>query len=151
MVAVKQFKNQQGQALASIYRESNQGMIMNVWSGDYVAPKYIESVMDYSFDEIRRKKLRCWICDISLIEGALEKASKTALRNFDKKLSNRFLQKFAFISRRSSSEGRVMLERVIQDHGVQVKTFTTFNKAIQWLLVPDIDEDIWDQAPVLTF
>ncbi len=151
MVAVKQFKNQQGQALASIYRESTQGMIMNVWRGNFVAPKYIESVMDYSFDEIYRKKLRCWICDISQMEGALESASKTAMRKFDKKLSNRFLQKFAFISRRSNSEGRVMLERVINDHGIEVKTFASFNKAIQWLLVPDLDEDIWNQAPELNF
>ena len=151
MVAIKQFKNQQGQAFASIYQENTQSMIMNVWRGNFRDQKYIESVMDYSFDEIRRKKLRCWLSDISQIEGSMEKASRMAFRNFDKKLSNRFLQKFAFISRRSNNEGREMLEQVISNHGIQVETFANFNKAIQWLLVPDIDEDIWNQAQVLTF
>ncbi len=151
MRAIKQFKTDQGRIFASTFTESAQGMLMNVWNGDFGGAQGIGSVMQYSFKQLCDKKLEYWLSDVSNLEGAVEQGSQEAIEQFNRMLGKCNLKKFTFVSRRSESEGRRQIEQVISKHGIEVKTFPTYIKAIQWLLVPGVDEKVWDDSPELEF
>ncbi len=151
MVAIKKFEDKQGRTFASVYRDNDQGMLMNVFSRHISDPQDIERVLNFSFEQIKRRKLRCWLSDISQLDTILEKPMEAARKSFSKKLEGCLIKQFAFISHRDETQDRKKIINLLSHHGIKVKTFSSFTKAVDWLVVPKLEEAIWDEAQVLTF
>ncbi len=151
MVAIKKFEDKQGRIFASVYHDKHQAMLMNVFSRHISEPEDIERVLSFSFEQIKHRKLRCWLNDISQLEGILEKPMKDARNKYSQKLEGVLLKKFAFISHCDETHNRQKIISLLTHHGIKVKTFSSFTRAIDWLVVPKLEEAVWDNAQVLTF
>jgi len=151
MRVIKQFNNDNGKRFASIYTDEGQGLLMDVWNGEFESQENIASVLGYNFAQLKSLHLRSWLCDVSKIEGDLEQSAESARVLFDMLLPTLHLDKFAFVSQRPNHEGRAKLIRSMEDYGVQVKVFATYPAAMEWLLVPSIEEDVWEDTPMLSF
>ncbi len=151
MRVIKQFDNDQGKRFASIYTDESLGLLMDVWNGEFETQDKLSSVLGYTFAQLKTQDLRCWLCDVSQIEGNLDESAESAAILFNMLLPTLQLDKFAFVSQRPNHPARERLISVLEHHGVQVKIFATYPAAMEWLLVPSIDEDIWDSTPMLSF
>lgn len=151
MRVIKQFNNDHGNRFASIYTDEGQGLLMDVWNGAFESQENLASVLGYTFAQLKSQHLRCWLCDVSNIEGDLEESADAACLLIDMLLPTLELDKFAFVSQRPNHEGRAKLIRTLEDYGVQVKVFATYPAAMEWLLVPSIEEDVWEDTPMLSF
>lgn len=151
MRVIKQFNNDQGNRFASIYTDEGQGLLMDVWNGEFETQENLASVLGYSFAQLKSQHLRCWLCDVSQIEGNIEQSADAAKVLFEMLLPTLNLDKFAFVSQRPNHEGRSKLISVLEHHGVQVKVFAGYPAAMEWLLVPSIEEDVWEDTPMLSF
>ncbi|MEH6345449.1 MAG: hypothetical protein V7785_10210 [Bermanella sp.] len=150
MVAVKQFKTNQGQVFASIFSEAEQSLLMNVFSDNGADEKEINSVIKYSLRHLKNKKLDYWLSDLSELQDKNGPKIKSVLKRLVEMLKRSHLKKFSLVSNRSLTERR-KLERYIAKSGVEFKTFANLAKASEWLLVPELDAAIWDQSPELNF
>ena len=151
MVAIKKFEDKQGRIFASVYHDKNQAMLMNVFSRHNHNAKDIERVLNFSFEQIKHRKLHFWLSDISQLEDILEAPMASARNKFSKKLEESLIKKFAFISHHDETLNRKKVINLLTRHGIKVKTFSSFTRAIDWLVVPKLEESIWDDAQVLTF
>jgi len=151
MRVIKQFNNNDGQRFVSIYTDESQGLLMDVWSGDFGSQNNLTAVLGYTFAQLKTRDLRCWLCDASQIEGNIDESAEAIEILFDLLLPTLELDKFAFVSQRPHHPARARLMTSLTNHGVQVKVFTTYPAAMDWLLVPSIDEAIWDATPMLSF
>lgn len=151
MRVIKQFNNDQGKKFVSIYTDVGQGLLMDVWNGAFETEENLASVLGYTFAQLKTQDIRCWLCDVSQIEGDLLKSANAAHVLFEMLLPTLKLDKFAFVSQRPNHEGREKLVNVLERFGVQVSIFGAYHDAMEWLLVPSIDEDVWEKTPVLNF
>ncbi len=151
MVAIKHFENEQGRVIASVFRDTEHGILMNVFSRSQTGPEDLKKVMAFSFEQIKRKGLTAWISDISQLEGVNASTVEAARQSISKKMKNTPLHKWAFVSHKDPSNERSQIVEAIKCHGVRVKIFASAAKAVEWLVVPKLDETVWDDVPVLTF
>ncbi len=150
MVAVKQFKTDQGQVFASIFSEAEQSLLLNVFSGNRADEKEISSVINYSLQQLKNQRLDYWLSDLSELQDKNGPGIKTMLKRLVEMLKRSHLKKFSLVSNRSLTERR-KLERYISKSGVEFKTFASLAKASEWLLVPELDAAVWDNSPELNF
>lgn len=151
MKVVKQFTNDSGHKFASIYTDLDQRLLMDVWNGAYGSEYNLTSVLGYTFAQLKTQDLRCWLCDVSQIEGDLTASAEATVTLFDMLLSSSSLDKFAFVSKRPAHPARDALTQVLEKYDVQVKVFATYPAAMEWLLVPSIEEDVWEDVPMMSF
>ncbi len=151
MRILKKFKTDQGRVFASIYTESSQGMLMIVWRGDLSAEKGVLSVLRYCFEQLTHKGLKYLISDISNLESEIEIGTLANIFDGSCPLSKSQLRKITFVSIPPNKKNQRKLEEMLVQQGVQVQTFPTYFKAVQWLLVPDLNERVWDESPELEF
>ncbi|OUS41549.1 hypothetical protein A9R00_00375 [Oleispira antarctica] len=150
MVAVKQFKTDQGQVFASIFSEAEQSLLLNVFSGNKADEQEISSVIKYSLQHLKSQKLDYWLSDFSELQDKNGPGIKSMLKRLVEMLKRSHLKKFSLVSNRSLTERR-KLERYIAKSGVEFKTFANLAKASEWLLVPELDAAVWDNSPELNF
>ena len=150
MVAIKQFKTDQGQVFANIFSENDQSLLMNDFNGNAGGEREIDSVIKYSLKQMKNKKLDYWLSDLSKVEDYNGPSVKILLEKLVSRLKRSHLKKFSLISNRSLGERR-RLEAIIAKSGVQFKTFSSFEKASEWLLVPDLESKEWETSVELSF
>jgi len=151
MNAIKRFENEDGRFYASVVCEPEQSLLMDVWTGELTSQDQVVAVMDYCVGCIQKQGLESWLCDVSQLEGLIEESAKEAANYFKNQLVETSLKKFAFISKKASNTSRTLVSSVLAAQGIEVKTFANNALAMQWLLLPSIDDAVWDEAPVLTF
>ena len=76
--------------------------------------------------------------------------TKNLLDKLVGRLKGSNLKKFSLVSN-SSLDDRRRLEDYISKSGVEFKTFSSFAKASEWLLVPELDDKEWESATELSF
>jgi hypothetical protein len=150
MVAIKQFKTDQGQVFASVFSEADQSLLLNICKGSAGSEEDFNSVIKFSFTQMKNKKLKYWLNDLSEVGGDTLPGVKHLLDKLVIKLKESHLKKFSLISNRSLSERR-HLEAILSQSGVQCKTFSNIAKASEWLLVPELDDKEWEDSPELSF
>ena len=150
MVAIKQFKTEQGQVFASIFSEAGQSLLLNVCEGRGGSEQDFNSVIKFSLAQMKNKKLKYWLSDLSEVDSDTVPDVKTLLAKLVTRLKGSHLKKFSLISNGSLGERR-HLEDMISKSGVECKTFSSFAKASEWLLVPDIESKEWENSPELSF
>ena len=151
MKQIKQIMNEEGEVFVSIFSDPEQSLLMDIWNGNFGEPDNVAAVLAYSLGEVAAKKHRYWLSDVSTIDGPLEKGSQAAIRMFELMLDETRLQKFAFVTTRKASAERRTLVKTLAKKGIEVGTFATYPAAMEWLLVPDLSEEIWDGLPVINF
>jgi len=151
MQPIKQFQNQEGRIYASVVCEPRQRLLMDVWSGELKTQTEVAEVVDHCLSSIEQHGIEAWLCDVSKLEGLFEEGAQAAADYLKSRLKNANLKKFAFISRKPSNTSRSLLVNTLSNHDVEVKTFACNATAMQWLLVPSLDDAIWEEAPVLSF
>lgn len=151
MHVVKEFYDQQGRIYASSFVEGQKGLLMDVWGGGIAQPENINAVMEHCFEQIESNQLNHWLCDVCNIEGDFSQIVQSAEAGLKRILEAGTIEKFAFISRRVNSAERMRVIAVLRQYGVEVQTFASLARALEWLVVPSIEEDIWDEAELLTY
>ena len=151
MRVVKQFINGKGDPFITVYTDYIQSLVMDVWTGDFETPDRMTAAIAYSAAQLQTKKLSYWLSDVTHIEGDLGEAVDEAAEAFEVLLPVMELKKFAIVSPRPTSSPRTKLVDVLRRNGVEVKIFATYPAAIEWLVVPEVEEAIWDAQPVLNF
>ena len=151
MQTSKEFYDRQGRIFASSVVEPKQGLLMDVWGGEIDQDDNINAVMMHCYKQIQTHKLNHWLCDLCNLEGDFSSVLHKALPKLIRILETGQITKFAFISRRSNNAERMQLISVLRQHGVEVQTFATLVNALEWLVVPQLEEDVWDEAEVLTY
>lgn len=151
MHVVKEFYDLQGQIYASSFVQSQQGLLMDVWGGDIAQPENIGAVLDHCLVQIEKHQLNHWLCDVCNLEGDLAEIVDAAEAGLKRILESGKIEKFAFISRRVNNAQRMQLIQLLRQNGVEVQTFASLGRALEWLVVPEIEEDIWDEAELLTY
>lgn len=150
MVAIKQFKTDQGQIFASIFSEAEQSLLMNVCKGGAGSEQDFNSVIKFSLEQMKNKKLKYWLSDVSEVDSNMVSDTKKLLDKLVGRLKGSNLKKFSLVSNSSLGERR-RLESLISKSGVEFKTFSSFAKASEWLLVPELNAKEWESAPELCF
>ena len=150
MVAIKQFKTDEGQVFASIFSEAGQSLLMNVCKGRGGSEQDFNSVIKFSLAQMKNKKLKYWLSDLSEVESNTVPDVKSLLDKLVIRLKGSQLKKFSLVSNSSLGERR-HLENIISKSGVEFKTFSNFAKASEWLLVPDLESKEWEESPELSF
>lgn len=151
MHVVKEFYDLQGRIYASSFVQSQQGLLMDVWGGNIAQSENIETVLNHCLKQIEKNQLNHWLCDVCNIEGDLAEIVGAAESGLKRILETGKIEKFAFISRRANNAERMQLISMLRQYGVEVQTFASLGRALEWLVVPDIEEDIWDEADLLTY
>lgn len=151
MQPIKQFQNNEGRIYASVVCEPRQRLIMDVWSGELKTQAEVSNVVDHCLTSINEHGIEAWLCDVSKLEGIFEDGAQAAADYMKSRLNDANLKKFAFISRKPANSSRSLLINTLSANGVEVKTFACNATAMQWLLVPSLDDAIWEEAPVLSF
>ena len=151
MHVAKEFYDDQGGIYASSFVESQQGLLMDTWGGAIAHPENINTVLEHCLAQVESHNLNHWLCDVCNIEGDFSEIVAAAESGLKRILESGRIEKFAFISRRANSLERMQLITVLRQHGVDVQTFASLSRALEWLVVPDIEEDIWDEAELLTY
>lgn len=151
MHVVKEFYDHQGRIFASSVVQSEKSLLMNVWGGDIVQSENISAVLNHNLEQIKQGGLKHWLCDVCNLEGDFSEIVGAAELGLKRILESGNIEKFAFISRRANNAERMQLVKMLRQHGVEVQTFASLSRALEWLVVPDIEEDIWDEAELLTY
>ena len=151
MHVVKEFYDPQGHIYASSFVQTQKGLLMDVWGGGIARPENISAVMEHCFEQIEQNQLNHWLCDVCNIEGDFSQIVKSAESGLKRILETGKVEKFAFISRRVNNAERMQVISVLRHYGVEVQTFASLARALEWLVVPSIEEDIWDEAELLTY
>ena len=151
MQPIKQFQNQEGRIYASVVCEPRQSLLMDVWSGEMKSHSDVENVVEHCLTTIKQHGIEAWLCDVSKLEGMFASSAQAAADYMQERLQNANLKKFAFISRKPLNPNRTMIINTLTANEVEVKTFACNATAMQWLLVPSLDDAVWDEAPVLSF
>ena len=147
MVAIKQFKTDEGQVFASIFSEAGQSLLMNVCKGHGGSEQDFNSVIKFSLAQMKHKKLKYWLSDLSEVESNTVPDVKSLLDKLVIRLKGSQLKKFSLVSNTSLGERR-HLENIISKSGVEFKTFSNFAKASEWLLVPDLESKEWEESQI---
>lgn len=151
MRVVKQFVNEQGDPFKSVYTDHTQSLLMDFWTAKCSDANMLSSAIIYSNKQIKSKGLSCWLLDITPIKSDFkDEASLLAdmVKHFLPELS---LKKFALLARSQTEPSCRGLIEVFRQHSVQVEVFSTHPAGIEWLVVPEVDEPIWDAQPQLSF
>jgi len=150
MVAIKQFKTEQGQVFASIFSEAGQSLLMNVCKGGAGSEQDFNGVIKFSLAQMKSQSLKYWLSDVSDVDTNMVTDTKNLLDKLVGRLKGSNLKKFSLVSN-SSLDDRRRLEDYISKSGVEFKTFSSFAKASEWLLVPELDDKEWESATELSF
>lgn len=151
MQPIKQFQNKEGRIYASVVCEPRQKLLMDVWSDSVSNPTELADVVEHCLSAIKKHGIDSWLCDVNKLERLFEDSSDAAIIFIQSYLQDSGLRKFAFTTRKPSNASRQLLESTLTECGVEVKTFACNATAMQWLLVPALEDEAWDETPVLSF
>jgi len=149
MQHIKHFTDVSHSIYASISVDTHARLMLCMWRGERVDDKQVLDVLKYCCEQVRHYQLRHWLNDVSRLDGdspifAQDKHLLVDLQNTD-------LERFAFVSKRASHWVPVAWEHVLKSCQVKIQAFSHFAAAIEWLILPQIDDAIWDQSKTISF
>lgn len=147
----KEFYDQEGRIFASSFVAHEQGLLMDVWGGEISDAGNVEAVLSHCEKQINEQDLNYWLCDLCNLKGDFSGVANLAMSKLTNILDEGKIRKFAFISRRGDNIERAKITRLLKQYDVNVKIFATFTSALEWLMVPEMDESIWEDAEVLNY
>ncbi len=151
MQSIKQFQNQKQVTFASVVSEPKQDLLMDVWNDQNHEDLNAIEVLDHCFDCIHEDNLSNWLSDASELEKFIETCDKAESDYIAINIKHSDLKKFALVSRKPSKAKGSRLTNLLKDCGVEAHTFKSSMLAMQWLLVPSMEDEAWDDVPVMVF
>ena len=149
MQSIKQFHNDQQKIFASVVSEPRQSLLMDIWNGEDQEFDDLVKVMDYSLKSIKENGLQSWLGEVRKLESLFELDQRGASHYLNAQLSDSDLSKYAFVSVNKETQNQSAMIDVLEENGVEVKTFSTKVMAMQWLLLPAESQKVCTLRPVL--
>ena len=134
MQSIKQFQNDEKRIYASVVSEPRQGLLMDIWSGQYKTKAECKQVLDYSLSSLSEYNLVCWLSDISQLEEIFQGNTSSLENDVFNQLLLSPLKKLAVIKKGRDVKNADKIIQVFIRAGIEVKQFSTSIHAMQWLL-----------------
>ncbi|MFT5594119.1 MAG: hypothetical protein ACI8SR_002508 [Oceanicoccus sp.] len=101
--------------------------------------------------QIDKHKLNCWLTDLTALTGQFTVCSAYAQKSILEQFSATPLQYFALVSQLAANPARSALLHTFSQVKVEVRTFDHFASAIEWLILPTIEDGIWQNSKVIEY
>lgn len=151
MQQVKHFTNENERIFASVIVDTEHQLLSCLWCSEALAPGQVEDVTDYCAKSIQELDIQYWLNDVTQLHNQYQMHSAEAQKSALDYLSSANLKKFALVSMREANPSRSALLHAVKQCGVEVRTFKSSVLACEWLLVPNIEDDTWDQCQALSY
>ncbi|EAT11534.1 hypothetical protein HF888_12560 [Bermanella marisrubri] len=151
MQPIKHFYDHDGEHVATVLLESNQGLITVIWQGSINEVYYVQCVMDYVLQCTQQMGIDHWLWDLTQVRYAIDGAPNLIIQSLENTKVYRQVRQCAFISKRDDNPHRRKITQSLAEQGVEVRLFATQVKALDWLLVPDVQDTVWEKAPERQF
>jgi len=107
--------------------------------------------MDYVLQCTQQMGIDHWLWDLTQVRYAIDGAPNLIIQSLENTKVYQQVRQCAFISQRDDNPQRRKITQSLTEHGVEVRLFTTQVKALDWLLVPDVQDAVWEQVPEWQF
>ncbi len=151
MQQVKHFTNEHERIFASVMVDTEHQMLSCSWRAEALAPGQVEVVTDYCAKSIQDLNIQYWLNDVTNLHSQYQSHSAEAQKSALEYLTSANLKKFALVSKREANPSRSALIHVLKQCGVEVRTFKNTVLACEWLLLPNIDDETWEQCQAICY
>mgnify|MGYP007132381850 CR=1 FL=1 len=147
MVAIERIKNPQGKTVASIHNSLAFGCLHCIWKTEKLLISNFYTEAETYFSHIDINDFDYCLFDLS----GLNELNDEDVEWIQKCLEYYDLKKISLIGFNSSSPTHNRIFRIFEGLAINIKIFSSQNKATQWLLLPDHDSDLWEDTKVLKY
>lgn len=151
MQHIKHFTDTQNSIYASVSINTDTRLLVSMWRGEVEQPYKLSSVLEYCAQQMITHNLNCWLVDLTALKGQFNVLSAQAQKSVLDDFSMTPLQYFALVSQRAANPARSALLRSFTQLKVEVRSFDYPSSAIEWLILPTIEDDIWQNARVIEY
>ena len=151
MQQIKHFTDMNDSIYASVSINTETGLLLNMWRGEVLQTGQISEVIQYCCEQTTKHKVKSWISDMTGLDGQFQEFSAEAQKNVLESVGRIGLQNFALGSQRQANPARCALLHTLTQLKIDVRTFDSFSQAIEWLLLPSMEDDVWEKAEACVY
>lgn len=141
-------KNNNGSENVSNYL--SHGIFVCEWENDRALP-YTQGILEQHLASIPLTSSECCISDLSPLKELNAKENEIFIGSIKLYLDKLQFKRISLVGYKPENSTHQEIYQVLKTSGMDVKIFPTICHAKQWLLLSDIDEDVWNSVSVLTF
>jgi hypothetical protein len=126
------------------------GIFVCEWENNRGLP-YTQDILEQHLASIPLTSSDCCISDLTPLKELNTKENEIFIASIKLYLDKLNFKRISLVGYKSENKTHQEIYKVLNISGVDVKMFPTICHAKQWLLLPEIDEDVWSNVSVLTF
>lgn len=146
MQHIKHFMDSQNYIYASVSINAQTQLIMTMWRGQVTEPYQLSDVINFCCEQMNEHNLKSWLSDFTAIEGQFSGLSAQAQKMVLEYVALTPLKHFALVSQLAANPSRSALLHALRQVNVEVRSFDLFAPAIEWLILPVIEDNIWESV-----
>lgn len=151
MQHIKHFMDSHNFIYASVSINTQTKLIMTMWRGEVTKPYQLSDVISFCCAQMNEYNLKSWLSDFTAIEGQFSGLSAQAQKMVLEHVPFTPLKHFALVSQLAANPSRSALIHTLRQVNVEVRSFDLFAPAIEWLILPVIEDNIWESAKVKVY
>ena len=151
MVAFERFEDKNGQVVASVKHKLINGFLYCEWNNKVESTPVFYTEPESKLTYCNGPDFDYCLNDLSALGELSDEDREMVVKSFSNCLDYFSFKKISLIGLGSNNATHQKIYSVIVEKGIQVEILSTASQAIQWLLVPDHDECLWEDVPVIRF
>ena len=146
MQHIKHFMDSQNFIYASVSINVQTQLIMTMWRGQVTESHQLSDVINFCCEQMNEHNLKSWLSDFTAIQGHFHGLSAHAQKMVFENVALTPLKHFALVSQLAANPSRSALLHALRQVKVEVRSFDLFAPAIEWLILPAIEDNIWESV-----